>query len=76
MESVAQLCKFLIKKVLIVGQTMDKTVQVKECRTVTHQKVKFAQLQMYLSASQEITKHAFKIWDTFATIPMTTQVVT
>jgi len=31
---------------------------------------------MYLSALQKITKHAFKIWDTFATIPTTTQVVT
>ena len=55
---------------------MGKTVQVQEYQTVTLQKVKFVQRQMFHSALQRTIKPAFKIWVTIAITRMTTQVVT
>ena len=55
---------------------MDKTVRVQESLIVFHQEAKSALHLMFLSALQKITKHVFKIKDTFAIILMTTQVAT
>ena len=75
-EFIAQHCKSQTKKELTAGQTMGKTVQAQEFQTVTLQKVKFVQRQMFHSASQRTIKPAFKIWVTIAITRMTTQVVT
>ena len=75
MEFAAQLYKSHIKRELIAGPIMAKTVQVQECRIVIHLKAKYAQLQMFLSVLQKITKLAIRIWDIIAIIHMTTQVV-
>ena len=75
MEFAAQLYKSHIKRELIAGLIMAKTVQVQECRTVIPLKANYAQPQMFHSVSQKITKLAIRIWDIIAIIHMTTQVV-